>query len=379
MKKMVGVVSLFVLALLCVVPAVAQSTGSVKGTCRDMEGKPIAGATVEFMSVDSGQKRTLKTNNKGEYFSLGFSPGKYNVTLTRDGQVVDKVSNFPVTLDENTLDFDLKKSQVQAAEQQGISAEQLKKMQEQQAKVTKENDVIKQLNEKLNAANTASQAGDFDTAIAQLTEATQMDANRDLLWFKLADAYRNSASKQSDSSEKGKRYTEAVNDYQKAIDLKQKAVETDPKKAPEAEKQIAAYYNNMAEAYAKQGKVDDAVKSYASAAQADPTGSSQYLFNTGAVLTNANRVDEAVAAFDKVIAADPNKADAYYWKGVNLVSKATTDKTGKVVPAPGTEEALNKYLELQPTGPYADGAKGMIQYIGGSIETSYGKSKKTKK
>jgi tetratricopeptide (TPR) repeat protein len=269
---------------------------------------------------------------------------------------------------------------VQAAEQQGISAEQLKKMQEQQAKVSKENDVIKQLNEKLNAANTATQAGDFDTAIAQLTEATQMDGNRDLLWFKLGDAYRNSATKQSDPAEKTKRYSEAVVDYQKAIDLKQKALETDAKKAPDAEKQIAAYYNNMAEAYAKQGKVDDAVKSYASAAQADPPGTPQYLFNTGAVLTNANRVDEAIAAFDKVIAADPNKADAYYWKGVNLVSKATTDnKSGKVVPAPGTEEALNKYLELQPTGAYADGAKGMIQYIGGTIETSYGKSKKATK
>jgi len=87
-------------------------------------------------------------------------------------------------------------------------------------------------------------------------------------------------------------------------------------------------------------------------------------------------VDEANAAFDKAIAADPTKADAYYQKGVNLINKATTDsKTGKVIPAPGTEEALNKYLELQPTGQFAEGAKSMLQYIGSSIETSYGKKK----
>jgi hypothetical protein len=60
---------------------------------------------------------------------------------------------------------------------------------------------------------------------------------------------------------------------------------------------------------------------------------------------------------------------------VNLISKATTDKSGKVIPAPGTEEALNKYLELQPTGPNAEAAKGMLQYIGSSVETSYGKKK----
>jgi len=37
---------------------------------------------------------------------------------------------------------------------------------------------------------------------------------------------------------------------------------------------------------------------------------------------------------------------------------------------------LNKYLELQPTGPFAEGAKGMLQYIGSSIENHYGSKKK---
>ena len=107
--------------------------------------------------------------------------------------------------------------------------------------------------------------------------------------------------------------------------------------------------------------------------QLNPAGAAQYYYNQGAVLTNSGKVDEANAAFDKSIAADPTKADAYYQKGVNLINKATTDpKTGKVIPAPGTAEALNKYLELQPTGQFADGAKSMLQYIGSSIETSYG-------
>ena len=99
---------------------------------------------------------------------------------------------------------------------------------------------------------------------------------------------------------------------------------------------------------------------------------------TSSVLTNKNKPDEANAAFDKCLAADPTKADAYYWKGVNLVAKATVDKTGKMVAPDGTSEALNKYLELQPEGPYAQGAKDLLGSIGAAVQTSFGKEKKKK-
>jgi tetratricopeptide (TPR) repeat protein len=365
-----------VAAALCVPPVFAQATGTVKGVCKDASGTPIVGANLEWANLDNGRKYTLKTNKKGEYFSLGIEPGKYKVTLSQDGKQLDFVNGFPVGLDEATLDFDLKKSQVEAAAQKGISAEQLKQMQEQQAKAAKETTTVKALNEKLAVANQAMQTGDYDTAISALNEATQADATRDLLWARLGDAYLSSAPKVTDSTEKAKRFGEAVTDYQKAIDLKKKAMETGAK--PDDAKILAAYYNNLGQAEARTGQVDEAVKSYDLAAQTNPAGAAQYYYNQGAVLTNNGKVDEANTAFDKSIAADPTKADAYYQKGVNLINKATTDKTGKVIPAPGTAEALNKYLELQPTGQFADGAKGMLQYIGSSIETSYGK-KSTKK
>ena len=377
-RHLIEMFLLAIVASLCIPPAFAQVMGTVKGACRDMDGKPIAGATVEWQNTENGRKYTLKTNKKGEYFSLGIEPGKYKVTLTQEGKQLDSVNNFPVQTDEATLDFDLKKSQAEAAKQQGINPEQLKQMQEQQAKAAKEKDVVKSLNEKLAAANTAMQAQDFDTAVNTLNEATQMDATRDLLWARLADAYLGSAGKQTDAAEKTRRYGEAVTDYQKAIELKQKSMEGGAPK-PDDPKVLAAYYNNLGQAQAKTGKTEESIKSYDKAAQLNPTGAAQYYYNEGAVLTNTGKVDEANAAFDKSIAADPNKADAYYQKGVNLINKATTDKTGKVVPAPGTEEALNKYLELQPNGPYAEGAKSMLQYIGSSIETSFGKKKTTKK
>jgi tetratricopeptide (TPR) repeat protein len=381
MKKHFAFLFLILALGLCVPPVFAQASGTVKGTAKDAQGNPVADGIVVWSNMDNGQKYSLKTNKKGEYFSLGVSPGKYLVTLYKNademkaGKELDHVKGFTVTLDENTLDLDVKKEMESAAKGQGLSPEQLKQMQEQQAKAAKETNTVKSLNEKLNAAKTAADAGDFDTAIASLNEATQVDGTRDLLWFKLGDYYRLSAPKQTDPAEKQKRYASAIEDYQKAIDLK-KAATND--KDPNAGKNLAAYYNNLAEAFAKANKVDDAVKTYQLAAAADPTNAGQYYFNTGAVLTNAGKVDDALAAFDKVIAADPSRADAYYWKGVNMIGKATL-QADKMVAPPGTAEAFQKYLELQPTGTYADAAKQMLTSIGSSVETTYGKKKAPKK
>ena len=380
MKKHFAVFVLMFLMLALSAPLLfGQAAGTVKGVCKDAQGNPIPDAIVVYANQDTGQKYTLKTNKKGEYFSLGIGTGHYNVSLYKnadDLKANKELFHFgkvPVGLDENTLDFDLKKQAEDSAKGQGLTPEQIKQMQENQEKQKKEVNTIKALNEKIVAANTSMKAGDYDSAIATLTEATQMDATRDVIWAQLADAYRGSALKQTDRAEKTKRLDEAVTDYQKALDLKQKAMET--KKTPEDSKQLAAYYNNLGEAAGKAGKVDDAVKAYTQAAQVNPEGAAGYYYNVGAVYTNAGKVDDAIAAFDKCIAADPTRADAYYQKGVNMIGKATLQGDKMVAPA-GTAEAFQKYLELQPTGPYADVAKQMLSSIGASVETGFGTKKK---
>jgi tetratricopeptide (TPR) repeat protein len=384
MKKHFAIFVLVVLAAaLCVPPVFAQASGSVKGVCKDAQGNPIADATVVFANQDNGQKYSLKTNKKGEYFSLGVSPGTYNVMLYKNADDVKAnkelyhQNKYHVALDENTLDFDLKKEAENQAKGVGLTPEQLKQQQEAQAKLAKEGNTVKALNEKLLAAKTASDAGDFDGAIAILTEANQIDATRDLVWFKLGDAYRLSAPKQTDTADKQKRFGEAADSYAKAIELKQEAIKAGKDKDPNATKNLAAYYNNMADAYNRAGRIDDAVKTYELAAQADPSSVAQSYFNIGAVLTNAGKVDEAVVAFDKCIAADPTRAEAYYQKGVNLLGKATL-QGDKMVAAPGTAEAFQKYLELQPTGGHSEEAKAMLASIGAPVETGF-KKKATNK
>src|SRR5262249_27138622 len=155
------------------------------------------------------------------------------------------------------------------------------------------------------------------------------------------------------------------------VDLK--TANPDPKDT-EANSKLAAYYNNLAEVYAKSGKIDDAVTNYNKAAQLDPARAGQYNFNIGAVLTNAGKVDDAIVAFNKVIAVDPTKADAYYWKGVNMIGKATL-KGDKMVAPDGTAEAFTKYLDRPPTGNDPQPAKDMLASSGAAVETGLKKKK----
>src|SRR5215467_414596 len=134
MKRNLVFLTMFaILSLLFTIPAVAQ-TATVKGACKDAEGNPITDAQVVWHNNDNGRTFNLKTNKKGEYFSLGIEPGNYTVTLSKDGKELDKVNKYPVSSDEMTLDFDLKKSQEQAvqetAKKTGMTAEQIKQAQE---------------------------------------------------------------------------------------------------------------------------------------------------------------------------------------------------------------------------------------------------------
>lgn len=379
MKARLSASFLVLVAVVLLVPAgLAQITATVKGTVKDEQGNPMSGARVQLQNNDNGQKYDLKTNNKGQYFSLGIMPGKYKVTLNKDGQPIFQLTNVPITPEqqENVIDINLQKERAsqqaggaQAGGEKGGKGQpqgqpQLTEEQKKQIEAAqKEQMTVKTLNEKLAQASEAEKAGNPEQAVQILTQATQMDATRDLLWAALGDAYKKAAAKQTDKAQQSQDYAQAADAYQKAIQIKP----------------TADYWNLLGEAYSKSSKTtDDAVKAYTTAAQLDPPNAGKYYFNIGAVETNTGKVDDAIQAFDKAIAADPSRADAYYWKGVNLLSKAKLEGNKMVAP-PGTAEAFNKYLELQPNGQFAEPAKAMLTQMGVPIETSFGKGKKKSK
>lgn len=357
MKRQITFYVLAAVLMALLAPAAWAQTAFIHGFAKDLQGNPIVGGIVQFVNKDNGRKYDIKTDKRGEFTALGIQTGIYTVTLTKDGQVLFQVSGTRLNSGENQVEIDLKKEQAQAAPT--ISAEQKKAIEEQQKEVAK----IKGLNEKLALAKAAEDAGNPQQAVQILTEAAQIDPNQPVIWVRLADVERGVAKTQTDLAERKAAYGRAVEDYKKAIALKPSG----------------PFYNNMGDAQAKLGDFDGAVASYEQAATLDPANAGMYYFNEGAVMTNSGKVDLANVAFDKSIAADPTKAEAYYQKGVNLLGKATIGKDGKMIAPPEVEQALNKYLQLAPNGPNADAAKQLLVTLGTPIETTFGKSKTTKK
>jgi tetratricopeptide (TPR) repeat protein len=134
----------------------------------------------------------------------------------------------------------------------------------------------------------------------------------------------------------------------------------------------------MGVSLARMGKIEEAVQAFNQAATLDPINAGRYYFNAGAEMTNKQQVDEANAMFDKAIQADPNFSEAYYQKGVNLLGKAKMEGN-KIVAPEGTQEAFEKYLELEPEGRFAQSAKDMLASMGSEVKSTYGKGPRKKK
>jgi len=160
--------------------------------------------------------------------------------------------------------------------------------------------------------------------------------------------------------------TEALDAYDKAIVLAQR-ITYDPSKPDSARAKAAQseMFSAKGVIFLRQKKNDEAISSYALAAELSPEPASGYL-NLCIVQYDVGTLDAALAACEKAQKADPAKADVYFMKGAALYAMGMYDDNNKFVVPAGTEEALKKYLELAPKGAHADDAKQMLAKIAGS-------------
>jgi tetratricopeptide (TPR) repeat protein len=343
-------------------PAFAQ-TSVIEGVVKDPDGKPLQGAVVNIDRTDIKGHYTVKTDKKGHYGHYGLPlGGKFDITVMVDGQVKDAMKGVPTSGMPQTVDFNLKNAQASAAAPgappQEADRGMTKAQKEEFDKQAKAREAAlaknKELNDAYQEGRTALDAKMYDAAIEGFNKAAMLDDKQVAIWSGLADAYVGAA---------GAKPAEASALYDKAFEAFRKAIELKP--------DDAAYYNNFALALAKDKKIDEAKTNLDKAAQLDPPGAGKYFYNMGALLVNSAQNEAAGDEFKKAIAADPTYADAQYQYGVYLASKATADASGKIVAAPGTVEALSKYLELKPDGPFAPSAKELIAQLGGTVNTTF--------
>jgi len=356
-------------------------TGAIEGDVIGEDGQPLQGALIRIERVDIKGNYRVKTNKKGHYFHAGLPLGTYNVHVEVDGQIRDAVRGVrvglgdPVAVNFNLAEVRRRQEALQAAAQagqlseeqmRGLSKEQREALEKQMRERSEAMRRNKALNDAFNAGMAAKTAGQWDAAVENFQKAAEIDASQHVVWANLAESYMSLADT--------KRGPEQEAAMAKSLEAWEKVVSMMPNEA--------AYHNNYGLALAKGKKFEQATAALEKAAAIDPAGAGRYYYNLGAVLVNTGHLEEAGQAFKKAIDADPNYAPAQYQYGIYLVSKATTTPEGQVVPPPGTIEAFQKYLQLEPNGPFAESAKGMLQTLQSTVQTQYVNpeaEKKTKK
>ena len=111
MKKYFCVLFVFGMALLCASSGWGQAqitSGTVQGDVLDEKGGSVPGASVEAKNLDTNYLRIESTNNDGHFALLSLAPGRYTLTITKQGfatvlqenvnLTVGQVLTIPVTL-----------------------------------------------------------------------------------------------------------------------------------------------------------------------------------------------------------------------------------------------------------------------------------------
>jgi tetratricopeptide (TPR) repeat protein len=359
-QRLIGV-AVALAALVFTVSAWAQ-TGGLTGKCIGEDGKPLIGYTILVERQEMKWSQHTKTNKKGEYVYIGLSPATYKVTLLSPaGAHVFNITQHVGIGDPTVVDFDMAKEKANAYKQQMANPETAKKIEE----ATKEQKQYTGLKATFDQATLLYNQQRFSEAAAMYEQAVPLakDKNVPIVLARLADAYGNAAKQEQNRDVR-------TQDQQKAVDTYQKALQLTPNDP--------ALHNNLGSVYAEMGKVADAQKEFQKAADINPAGASGYYYNLGVVMVNQGKMDEAATALKKATELDPSNANAFYWYGMALLGKAETKPDGTVVPVPGTIEALQNYLKLQPNGQWAQAAQASIEQLKATVPTEYKAPKKKK-
>ena len=358
-------------------PAAYAQNATLSGTVLDLTGKPYPDVTLNIKSIETGKEIDVTTDAKGHYSAPGLAGGTYNVDLkAKDKDQKDMLlyqTGLKLTAGTSpTFDINLKELQEQG-KLAAVEAERKRQEAEVQFQALKTHyDAGIAAIEQMKAAQTKlaqtpkdqqdpvkaqiTQAG--GTAVTELSAALDLekadDPNRPIVLSRLGEAYESMG-----------KWQEASDTYQKAIALK-----------PD----VAANYNNLGNDLAKLGKVDDARAAYQKYVDLNPTDAALAWRNFGTVLYNSNRMKESIEPLQKATTLDPKNATAWLLLGIAMVNTMEFKTEGdKITPVmqPGTVEAYQHAIDLDPNGPIGAQAKqGLesLQAMGVGITTKVGEA-----
>jgi Carboxypeptidase regulatory-like domain/TonB-dependent Receptor Plug Domain/TonB dependent receptor len=109
-----GISLLMILAIALAANSQTQiTTGTIQGTVTDANGGIVPGAKVEIKNLETNLSRTLSTDEGGRFAALALPPGKYSVTVSRQGFATAVAEQLDLTIGQAlTLPVTMKVSQV---------------------------------------------------------------------------------------------------------------------------------------------------------------------------------------------------------------------------------------------------------------------------
>jgi len=306
--------------------ALAQgSSAMVEGTVKDVKGEIVVGATVTFKSTDGMRSAQAKTNNKGQYTQIGLYPTQWEITAS-----FKDTESIPVTM--NLSPNTMSKADLTVADKKAIAASQSAVSEKGKAEAAAKDKVAKLFGEGV----TASNAGNFDEAIAKFTESVAISPQCNVCYTNIGVAYLGK-----------KDYPNAETSFKKALELNANDVEA---------------YNGLSTVYNAQKKFEQAAEMSGKAAAlsgagtpggATAGGNPDALYSQAANLFNAGKMAEAKPLLEQITKTAPNHADAHYLLGLALA--ADDPKQAK------TE--IETYLKLSPNGSNAATAKAVLSEL----------------
>jgi tetratricopeptide (TPR) repeat protein len=354
------------------VPRAAAQEGVVQGQILDVTGKPWVDLGIQAVS-EQGAKSDTKTDKDGNFVIRGLRTGMYSVFVqlpapNKPYEVKVRVSGADTPKVNLNFKDIVGKQGAEAAEAQKKQEEDKQKFQGLKAHFEAGVGFLNQAGQaKADLAKAPADQRDAkrqevkDLSARAVTEleaakaaAAEKDPNLNLILARLGDAY-DAAGRPDD----------AANAYKQAIE----------------QKPSAAYYNNLGGILGRAGKIEDAMAAFQKSAELDPQNAAQAYRNGGITLYNVGKMKEAVEPLKKATELDPKNAQAWYLLGAALVGSMDYKKVGdkmEVIVQPGTVEAYQKAVELDPNGTYGQQAKqGLeaLQQIAPGIDTKVKKKR----
>ena len=340
----------------------AQSRAQVMGEVKGVDGKPVKGAVIHIDDTQIVRRFTVKTNKKGRYFHGSIPFGYYRVSVHVNGTEMHAVPRVRIALtkepgdtrgfesEPSRVDFDLQAlAELKKKRQQTLAKRSAAEIAADRAKA--EERKFGHMNEEFKKGRAHFHARRYRQALQAYVQAAEVDPRQHIIFAEMGEAHRAL-----------RKYAAAIESYQKALTVL----------AQNPDSKVGAKYQmNLGLLYGLMDETDKALEAINQALELNPGNAALAYFNLGATLVNSGRNEGAITAFRKAIEANPDHANSQYQLGICLLGMATTTEDGRSIPPPGTIDAFKKYVELEPSGPYAAEANSMILALSAQVKTTF--------